>query len=101
MAGPALPERFRALGTEPFWAAKVAGTRLTYLTPDDQAGQTIEVARTASGGRAELAGTLAGQPLVLTIAAGPCSDGMSDRVYPFSVVRRLGEDEQRGCAAPD
>jgi uncharacterized membrane protein len=98
--GLALPERFSAVGTEPFWAAKVTGDRLTYMTPEDQGGQVVSITRTASGDKVELEGTLAGQRLSLVITAGPCSDGMSDRVYPFSVRRRLGDDEQRGCARP-
>lgn len=96
--GLALPARFTALGTEPFWAAKVDGTRLTYTTPEDQVGQPIAVSRTSQGDGVELAGTLAGKRLTLTVSAGPCSDGMSDTVYPFTVRRRLGDDDQRGCA---
>ena len=98
--GLALPARFTALGTEPFWAAKVDGARLTYLTPENQVGQPVAVARTSQGDLIELAATLAGKRLTLTVSAGPCSDGMSDTVYPFAVRRRLGDDEQRGCAKP-
>jgi uncharacterized membrane protein len=97
-AGLALPDTFTALGTEPFWAAKVAGDRLTYMTPEDQAGQTIAVVREDGAELVELRGTLAGKPLALTISKGPCSDGMSDVVYRWSVERRLGDDVQRGCA---
>ena len=97
-AGLGLPDTFTALGTEPFWAAKVAGDRLTYMTPEDQAGQTIAVDREDGAELVELSGTLAGKPLALTIAKGPCSDGMSDVVYRWSVERRLGDDVQRGCA---
>ena len=95
-----LPARFTALGTEPFWAAKVDGARLTYTTPEDQVGQPIAVARTSQGDSVEFAATLARKRLTLTVTAGPCSDGMSDTVYPFAVRRRLGDDEQRGCARP-
>jgi uncharacterized membrane protein len=41
---------------------------------------------------------LDGKALRLTVTKGPCSDGMSDTVYPFSVDRLLGNDLQRGCA---
>lgn len=95
-----LPARFAALGTEPFWAAKVDGNRLTYSTPEDPDGRSGAVVRTSHGDRVELDATLAGQRLTLTVSAGPCSDGMSDTVYPFTVRRRLGEDDQRGCARP-
>ena len=96
-----LPARFTALGTEPFWAAKVDGDRLTYLTPEDQVGRPVAVARTSQGDSVEFAATLAGKRLTLTVSAGPCSDGMSDTVYPFAVRRRHGDDEQRGCGRPD
>ena len=99
-SGIGLPARFTALGTEPFWAAKVDGARLTYITPQDQVGQPITVARTSQGDSVEFAATLAGKRLTLTVSAGPCSDGMSDTVYPFAVRRQLGDDEQRGCARP-
>src|SRR5688500_12611837 len=80
-AGLGLPEQFTALGTEPFWAAKVTGDRLIYMTPEDQAGQTIAIAREDGAKLVELSGTLAGKPLALIISKGPCSDGMSDVVY--------------------
>ena len=95
-----LPARFTALGTEPFWAAKVDGPRLTYSTPEDQAGQAIAVTRTPHADRIDVVGSLGGQRMTLIVSAGPCSDGMSDTVYPFAVRRRLGDDEQRGCAKP-
>ena len=96
-----LPARFTALGTEPFWAAKVDGARLTYTTPEDQVGRPIAVTRTPHADRIDVVGSLGGQRMTLTVSAGPCSDGMSDTVYPFAVRRRLGDDEQRGCAKPD
>lgn len=96
-----VPARFTALGTEPFWAAKVDGARLTYTTPLDEAGRTIVVTRRATATSVEIDGTLTGRRLTLTVTAGPCSDGMSDTVYPLSVVRRVGDAVQSGCARPD
>ncbi|QGN54663.1 hypothetical protein [Novosphingobium sp. Gsoil 351] len=97
----ALPGRFTALGTEPFWAAKVDGDRLTYSTPLDQRGRVVAVTRTAGPGFADIGGLLDGRPLRLRVTAGPCSDGMSDTVYPFSVERSVGPATERGCARPD
>lgn len=94
------PQRFSAIGTEPFWAANVDGARLTYSTPEDSNGKTFPVSRTANATSEELAGLLDGQRFTLIVTAGPCSDGMSDTAYPFSVVRRIGDDTQRGCARP-
>lgn len=97
----ALPERFTALGTEPFWAAKVDGARLTYSTPQDQAGRTISVVRLVAGRVAVIEGMLDGRLLRLRIGAGPCSDGMSDVVYPFAVERTEGAAVHHGCARAD
>ena len=99
--GFVLPKRFTALGTEPFWAAKVGGNRLTYSTPLDQAGRTIAVARRATGRVATVEGVLDGRLMRLEISAGPCSDGMSDVVYPLAVVRTVGDAVHHGCARTD
>lgn len=96
-----LPGSFTAVGTEPFWSAKVDGERLTYMTPENQAGRTITVERSSSAsGRptVSLRGQLEGKPLVLILSAGPCSDGMSDTRHPFAAERRLGQNIVHGCA---
>ena len=93
-----VPEQFTALGTEPFWAAKVDGGVLLYQTPEDQAGQRVAVTRRVIGLRTEFSGTLGGAPLTLNVGAGPCSDGMSDTVFSHSAGLRIGAQELRGCA---
>lgn len=93
-----VPEQFTALGTEPFWAAKVDGGVLLYQTPEDQAGQRVAVTRRVLGLRTEFSGTLGGAPLNLNVGTGPCSDGMSDTVYSHSAGLRIGAQELRGCA---
>lgn len=94
----ALPARLRATGTEPFWGADIEGATLTYSMPDFPAGAKITVARRAGPDFVEFTGTLDGKPLTLRVVAGPCSDGMSDRVYPYAVTREIGPDMERGCA---
>lgn len=93
-----VPEQFTALGTEPFWAAKVDGGTLLYQTPEDQTGQRVAVGRRVSGIRTEFSGTLDGAPLTLIVGAGPCSDGMSDTVYSHSAELRIGRQVLKGCA---
>ena len=70
------------------------------MTPEDQDGTRIAVTRRVRGNAVEIAGRLGGAPLELTITAGPCSDGMSDVVYPYTVRRRLGADIHQGCGRP-
>ena len=98
---PDLPERFRAVGTEPFWGAKVSGTTLIYSTPDYPDGMQIAVTRRNGPGQVILNGTIDAKPLELAISAGPCSDGMSDTIYPWTAVRTIGPDIARGCALED
>lgn len=97
-AAPDLPARFRATGTEPFWGAAVDGGSLSYSTPEFPDGMRVDVTRKVEDGSVTFSGTIDGKPLQLAVSAGPCSDGMSDTVYPWSVTRTIGPDIQRGCA---
>jgi len=91
-------EALRFLGTEPFWGGEVGGGMLTYETPDDQAGTTIPVERFAGRGGVSFSGTLDGAKLEMMVTALECSDGMSDRTYPFTVTLTIGDDLRHGCA---
>lgn len=95
---PIVARELRALGTEPFWNARIAGATLTYTTPEDQKGKTIPIERRDTGIGAVFSGTLDGAPLVLTVTKRTCSDGMSDRDYPFSTVLTIGSQRRVGCA---
>ena len=92
-------------GTEPFWGGEVAGTRLTYTTPEDPEGQTITVKRFAGlggmsfSGEMDVAGNVAAFDMAVT--PGDCSDGMSDRTYPFSITLQLGDELRNGCGHTD
>lgn len=94
----AVPASFRAIGTEPFWSAKVDGGTLTWSTPEQPDGEALPVSRVEKDGATILEGQLAGRTLRLEVRSGACSDGMSDTEYPLSVTRRIGADVQRGCA---
>ena len=91
-------ETISFLGTEPFWNGKVGGGRLTYSTPEDQAGQTVAARRFAGNNGLGFSGTLAQGPFDLTITPGECSDGMSDRMFPYTATLKIGESQQSGCA---
>ena len=91
----------RALGTEPFWVARIEGRCVTYSHPEDQQGTRIwtRYAATANGGI--WSGALGGAPFELRTRAEPgCSDGMSDNVYPIAVDLLVGGERRRGCAEP-
>jgi uncharacterized membrane protein len=92
----------RAVGTEPFWAARIEGRCVTYSHPEDQAGTRIWTHyAAAAGGGGTWTGALSGRPFMLRVRPRPgCSDGMSDRVYPMEVTLTVAGEERRGCAGP-
>lgn len=94
-------DRLHFTGTEPFWGGEVAGGTLTYRTVDYPEGQSISVSRFAGRGGLSFSGRLDTAPLDLTITDGACSDGMSDRRYPFTATLRIGSDVRNGCAWSD
>lgn len=95
---PAFRGDFDARGTEPFWAARIRAESITIMQP-----QTAPVTAPNNGPR--MAGpqavwaSLAGEePVVVAILEQDCSDGMSDRVYPYAAELQLGELSFTGCA---
>lgn len=91
----------RAIGTEPFWGARIEGRCVTYSHPEDQDGTRVWT-RYARGPQGETwTGALGGQPFVLRIRPQPgCSDGMSDNVYPQAAELTVQGEERKGCARP-
>ena len=96
--GIAEDEVLHFTGTEPFWGGEVSGMALRYTTPENQDGVEIAVERFAGRGGIAYSGMLEGADLEMTITPLECSDGMSDRTYPFTVVLAIGEDKRNGCA---
>lgn len=94
-------ETIRALGTEPFWAVTVTGGVARYSDPETPDGRPVEVRRFAGNSGLGFSGTLDGASFDLLVTAGTCSDGMSDRRYPFTATLRLGDRTVEGCASTD
>ena len=84
-------------GTEPFWSGEVADRTLTYKTPEDQAGKVTMVERFAGRGGISFNGVLDGAELEMMVTPLECSDGMSDRSYPFTVTLKIGDETRNGC----
>jgi uncharacterized membrane protein len=95
--GIAADETVRFTGTEPFWGGQVGNGSLTYNTPDNPDGATIAVERFAGRGGLSFTGTLEGAELEMMVTPLECSDGMSDRTYPFTVTLKIGDDLRNGC----
>jgi len=91
-------EGVRFTGTEPFWGGRVSGTELTYSTPENPDGSPIAVTRFAGRGGVSWSGTWQGQPFRLAVTEGQCSDGMSDRTYPFTATLAVAGEQRQGCA---
>ena len=91
----------RAVGTEPFWSARVEGRCVTYSHPEDQKGTRIWTQYKAVRGGGIWSGTLAGQSFELKIRPQPgCSDGMSDKKYAFAAELTVNNERRSGCAEP-
>lgn len=95
-AGIAATDVVRIVGTEPFWGGDIRGDTLTWTTPEDIDGQAITVTRFAGRGGISFAGTLDGQDFTLMLSEATCSDGMSDRTYPFVATVAIGTDQELG-----
>lgn len=94
-------ETVRFVGTEPFWGGEARGDVLTYTTPGKPEGTRIAVRRFAGRNGLSFSGTLDGHPFDLSVTPGACSDGMSDRHFPFVVTLLVGGETRRGCAWSD
>lgn len=95
------PLTFRALGTEPFWAVHVNDATLRFMTPEDQEGTVVPFTRApAADDEVALDAMLKGRELHLLGRIAECSDGMSDRVYPYTITLTLDGETMNGCARP-
>lgn len=93
--------RIRAIGTEPFWGARVEGRCVTYSTPEDIDGTRVWTRFTGTAENGTWSGHLDNQPFVMRTRPQPgCSDGMSDNRYPIAVSLTVRGEERSGCAEP-
>ncbi len=93
------PAHLQAIGTEPFWSVKVEGDVLAYTTPETMAApRLLHATRSHDAQGLRLAGESGGAEFHLHVRRETCSDGMSDREYPFSATLLLDGKTARGCA---
>jgi len=93
--------RYRAIGTEPFWGARIEGRCVTYSHPEDQDGTRIWTRHSDGPDGDRWSGALGGRLFELRIRPAPgCSDGMSDKAYPLAVDLIVDGERRTGCAAP-
>ncbi|MFM7378691.1 MAG: COG3650 family protein [Erythrobacter sp.] len=94
-------EAVTMLGTEPFWNLAVTGEEGVWTTPDNQDGTRFTLKRFAGNGGLGFTGDLDGKPFTATLTPGQCSDGMSDRSFPFVATIALGGETFAGCGYTD
>lgn len=90
-------EAITMTGTEPFWNLAITGTEGLWTTPDNQPGTQFPVTRFAGNNGLGFTGTLDGKAFTATLTPGECSDGMSDRSFPFVATIALDGETLRGC----
>lgn len=95
---------FDLVGTEPFWSGRV---RTEVLALDRLEGERVALANPGlrlDGDQAVWDAEGAGEPgaashrLVVRLAPGPCSDGMSDRVFTHTAEVWIDGTTLKGCA---
>lgn len=95
-----LDQPLRVLGTEPFWAVEITPAGLTYSGVDRPEQKAANPGPALQGTVATwTTETEAKTPLVVTLTATDCSDGMSDRTYPLTARVEIGGESLTGCAA--
>jgi len=97
-AGIAADAVLKLTGTEPFWGATIADDTLTWSTPENIDGVALPVTRFAGRGGVSFSAELDGAALDAMVTPGECSDGMSDRTYPFTATVQIGNEQRNGCA---
>jgi uncharacterized membrane protein len=88
-------------GTEPFWNARVTAGEAVWTTPDKPDGTRFAVSRFTGNNGLGFTGTLDGASFIATVTPGKCSDGMSDRLYPYVATIALGGETLQGCGYTD
>lgn len=96
-------EGFIARGTEPFWSMTVNRNSIVYSSPEVRKRTYPYVAPMIAQGRpADLVRVyqLKGQPngTLIIKKTDSCSDGMSDKIYPYEATLILGNQVLEGCA---
>jgi uncharacterized membrane protein len=97
---PAAPFRrdFVLKGTEPFWNLDVKDGALILTRPDEPQLRAPKAGLAASSGKAIWTAQAIETTIIATVSAGQCSDGMSDRTYPYRAEVKVGADLiLKGC----
>lgn len=90
---------FRAVGTEPFWSLDINGTGLGFTTPGDKMEINFPpISSMVTGDTLRWVGETERAPIDARVWPAHCSDGMSNRIWPYTAVVRIDGTTYRGCA---
>ena len=91
---------WRAIGTEPFWGLDIDSTGLRFRTTEDTMGiRWPPLTPMVTGDTVRWVGETERAAVDARIWGARCSDGMSDRVWPYTAVVRIDSTTYRGCAS--
>lgn len=99
-AATVFPQQLQALGNEPFWSVHADGGQLHWSSTDNIEGIGVDAVRAQTADGLRYSGQMEGMDVALVITAQPCSDGMSDTVYPWTAQWTQGDKVFKGCARP-
>ena len=94
---PAGETTYRAIGTEPFWDLEI-GRELIFTDRGNNVSVSDPTPTPVNGVAGEIYRT---QRLEVNIVHRQCSDGMSDRSYPFVATLEVAGEQRSGCAWTD
>ena len=99
--GVAATASIALVGNEPFWGVDImpAGDGFTarYSTPENIDGLEFPVTRFAGNNGIGFNGELDGASVQIAVTPGDCSDGMSDRTYPYTTTIAMADVTLYGC----
>ena len=92
----------RLVGTEPFWGATITADAIAVSGADRPHMRFPAGERSVTGAGARWATqTSGGDAVQVTLLRETCSDGMSDRSYPFQATLVIGSETLRGWPRPE
>jgi uncharacterized membrane protein len=97
-----LASDLRVLGTEPFWAidiSKTTGSATYSRAGEDDVALGYPKESKGQDGASVLTSTSSQGDVVMTLRKKDCSDGMSDRAYPWEAEVVFKGETLKGCAA--
>jgi heat shock protein HslJ len=90
---PIETEKYRALGTEPFWSLTIDGGKMTF----DRAGEKPVTATNYKATPSFNGWRYVSKAITTDVTFSQCSDGMSDWTYKDTVTVMVGTQEYKGC----